>query len=106
MCAKGVHFMSGHMKFVYFRGGGWWDSWYKAAKDKVFILCFMFLCISAPKQDLGSVITFVCLGTKSVQACSIFHILITVHVLIMLSVDLNVLCTMHSCDSFVRSPTN
>jgi hypothetical protein len=20
------------------RGGGWWDSWYKAAKDKVFTL--------------------------------------------------------------------
>jgi hypothetical protein len=51
VCAKGVHFMSGHMKFVCFRGGGWWDSWYKAAKDKVFILCFMFLCISASKQE-------------------------------------------------------
>jgi hypothetical protein len=39
MCAKGMHFMCSLMKFMCFRGGGWWDSWYKAAKDKVFILC-------------------------------------------------------------------
>jgi hypothetical protein len=36
---KGMLFMCSLMEFMCFRGGGWWDSWYKAAKDKVFILC-------------------------------------------------------------------
>jgi len=39
ICAKGMLFMYSPMKFMCFRGGGWWDSWYRAAKDKVFILC-------------------------------------------------------------------
>ena len=39
ICAKGMLFICNLMKFMCFRDGGWWDSWYKAAKDKVFILC-------------------------------------------------------------------
>ena len=39
MFAKVMLFMCSVMKFMCFRGGSWWDSWYKAAKDKVFILC-------------------------------------------------------------------
>jgi hypothetical protein len=39
MGTKGMFFVCSLMKFMCYRDGGWWDSWYKAAKDKVFILC-------------------------------------------------------------------
>jgi hypothetical protein len=60
------------------RGGAWWDSWYKAAKDKVFTLFKLTLLHNdAVEEKINS--------TTSAHASNIFSI--SVHMRVILSVE-------------------
>lgn len=42
-----------HIKFVCFREGGWLDSWYKAAKNKVpTVFKLTLIYVDMPQQEL------------------------------------------------------